>query len=295
MILNAAAVTLSWVSLKLAVSGCRYTESLVHETSVFWLRAAAALYAIGLFHSLFVALRRSSNLFRPALISFFAGLVLHLVALVQSGIENESWFPPGFANSVSLWGFLLGIVFLLAWFRYRAPSLALLFFPIVCAMTSIAVLRMPLGTWTSRAARDNWLVVHVGLVLLGYATLLLTAFASLLYLMQERQLKRKKSIALMERLPPLGTLDNLISVSLGVGFVLLSLGLVTGATWAYIETGGMGIGDARFAAAVVTWIFCFLTLFLRISAGWRGRKAAFMSVGVVASSAAAWAFHYVIR
>lgn len=244
---------------------------------------------------LFVAFRRANLMFRPALISFTAGLALHFVALVQAGIENETWFPPGFANSISLWAFLLGLVFLLAWLKYRAASLGLLFFPIVCVMTFVAVLRMPLGTWTSTATRDTWLAVHIVLVLLGYAALLLTAVASILYLVQERQLKRKKSIALLERLPPLGTLDNLISNSLSFGFVLLTVGLVTGATWAYIETGGTGMADPRLASALITWVFCFLTLFLRVAAGWRGRKAAFMSAGVVASSAAAWAFHYVIR
>jgi ABC-type uncharacterized transport system permease subunit len=267
----------------------------VHETSVFWLRAAAALYAIGLFHSLSIAIRKTSTLFRPALVAFAAGLVLHLVAIVEAGVEQQTWFPAGFANSVSLWAFLTGLVFLITWLRYRVESLGVLFFPIVCAMTTVAALRMPLGTWTSSATRNTWLVVHIGLVLLGYAALLLTAFASVLYLIQERQLKRKKSIALLERLPPLGTLDTLVSNSLGFGFILLTLGVVTGATWAHIESGGTGIRDPRVTSAVVTWVFCFLTLFLRISAGWRGRKAALMSVGVVASSAATWAFHYVIR
>ena len=40
--------------------------------------------------------------------------------------------------------------------------------------------------------RGAWLTVHVVLVLLGYAALLLTAVASVLYLFQERQLKSKK-------------------------------------------------------------------------------------------------------
>ncbi len=70
-------------------------------------------------------------------------------------------------------------------------------------------------------------MIHIILVLLGYAALVLTALAAVFYLIQERQLKRKKSMALLERLPPLGTLDNLISKSLGFGFVLLTVGVVT--------------------------------------------------------------------
>lgn len=262
---------------------------------MFWLRAAAALYAIGLFHSLSIAFRKTSTLFRPALIAFGAGLVLHLVAIVEAAVEQQTWFPAGFANSVSLWAFLIGIVFVTTWLKYRSESLGILFYPLVSVMTTVAAVRMPLGPWDSPATRNTWLAVHIGLVLLGYAALVLTAIASLLYLLQERQLKRKKGIALLERLPPLGVLDSLVSRSLGFGFILLTLGVVTGLTWAYIESGGTGIGDPRVSTAMVTWLFCFLTLFMRVSAGWRGRKAAFMSVGVVASSAATWAVHYLMQ
>jgi ABC-type transport system involved in cytochrome c biogenesis permease subunit len=45
--------------------------------------------------------------------------------------------------------------------------------------------------------------------------------------------------------------------------------------------------------ALVTWLACFLMVTLRITAGWRGRKAALMAVAVVACSAATWALHYV--
>jgi ABC-type uncharacterized transport system permease subunit len=130
-------------------------------------------------------------------------------------------------------------------------------------------------------------------VLLGYAALVFTALASVFYLIQERQLKRKRSIALLERLPPLGTLDNMISKSLGFGFVLLTVGVVTGATWAYIDTGSRWMTDPRISVALLNWVICLLMVLLRITAGWRGRKAAAMAVTIVAFSAATWAVHYV--
>jgi ABC-type uncharacterized transport system permease subunit len=264
----------------------------MHETSVFWLRAAAALYAIGLFHTLQIAIRKTSTLFRPALISFAIGVVLHIVAVVEAGVEQATWFPAGFHHSVSLCALLIGILFLVAYGRYRAESLGVFLFPLVFAMTTVAAVKTPLGSWTSTAARDTWLVVHIILVLLGYAALLLTAIASLLYLVQERQLKRKKSIALLERLPPLGVIDNLLSYSLGFGFVLITLGVVTGVTWAYIDTGGTNFTDPRMTAAGATWLFCLIMVMLRVTAGWRGRKAAVMAVTAVAFSAATWAVHY---
>jgi ABC-type uncharacterized transport system permease subunit len=74
--------------------------------------------------------------------------------------------------------------------------------------------------------------VHIFLVLAGYAALLLTAVASVFYLVQERRLKSKRTGTVFEKLPPLATLDNLISVSMGLGFVLLTAGVIFAITWA---------------------------------------------------------------
>ena len=53
------------------------------DTSIFWLRAAACLYAIGLLHSMLSIVRRSHSLYPVALGTFRVGVVLHAVALVE--------------------------------------------------------------------------------------------------------------------------------------------------------------------------------------------------------------------
>lgn len=265
----------------------------MQEMSVFWLRAALALYAVGLFHTIQIVLRRGASIFRPALSAFSIGVVLHMVALVESGRLARHFPPEGFYNSVSLCAFILGVLFLFVYWRYRFESLGTLIFPMVFVMTAMATFGAPLPQWSDPETRSTWLVVHIILVLLGYASLVLTALASVFYLVQERQLKRRKTVSLLSQLPPLGTLDNLISQSLGFGFVLLTVGVVTGATWAYMDAGARWIEDPRVSIAIINWACCLLMVFLRITAGWRGRKAAAMAVVVVAFSAASWAFHYV--
>jgi ABC-type uncharacterized transport system permease subunit len=141
-----------------------------------------------------------------------------------------------------------------------------------------------------------WLGVHILLVLAGYAALSLTAVAAFFYLIQERRLKRKQPSSLLERLPPLATLDNLIGKSLGLGFAFLTLGLVFGIMWAVIYSPGTSwIGDARIALSLVTWALLLVTMFLRSSAGWRGRKAAVMALAVLGCSALTWAAHAGLR
>ena len=71
-------------------------------------------------------------------------------------------------------------------------SLSVFIFPLVFVMSLVATLGNPVTTLSNPLLRNAWLTVHIVLVLLGYAALLLTAGASLLYLFQERELKSKK-------------------------------------------------------------------------------------------------------
>ena len=120
-------------------------------------------------------------------------------------------------------------------------------------MTLVAGMRQPVSAWSDVRVRDAWLIVHIILVLAGYAALLLTAVSSVFYLIQERRLKSKKSPSLLEKLPPLGTLDDLISTSMGFAFVFITLGVIFGVMWAYIELGTSWVGNASISLAFVTW------------------------------------------
>lgn len=87
----------------------------------------------------------------------------------------------------------------------------------------------------------------------------------------------------------------MINRSMGIGFALLTLATIAGATWAYIESGTRWIGDGKIAISFLTWGLCLVMVFLRTSAGWRGRKAAIMSLAVLGSSALTWIAHVGLR
>src|SRR5437899_545854 len=88
--------------------------------------------------------------------------------------------------------------------------------------------------------------------LIGYAALLFTAVASLLYLFQERELKSKKPSKFYYRLPPLGTLDELMSKFMTLGFVLITLAVIAGSTWAFIELKADWIRQPKIAISFLT-------------------------------------------
>lgn len=265
------------------------------ESSVFWLRMAAVLYTAGLLHSMLAILRRTSDFYRFALAVFRVGVVIHAVALVELARAYGRLPVESFYGTLSLCAFLIALVFLFVNWRYDFASTSIALFPLVFLMTLVAQMEQPVSAWSDVRVRDAWLIVHIILVLAGYAALLITAVSAVFYLIQEQRLKSKTTPAILGKLPPLGTLDNLISSSMGFGFVFITLGVVFGLLWAFIELGTRWLGNANIAISFITWGLCLFMIFMRASAGWRGRKAALMSIAVLSCGLLTWVAHAGLR
>ena len=267
------------------------------ELSIMWLRVATALYSVGLLHAILTLLRRESRLFKPALGAFCVGVVLHMVALVQLGYASGSVPVNNFNESISFCAFLIAVAFLIVMWKYQFTGLAVPVFPLVFIMAQVGSMEFPAQSpgFTNPSVRNAWLLLHIALVLLGYAGLALTAVASIFYLIQERQLKSKRRSRIFDRLPPLGSMDNLITSSMGFGFVFITLGVIVGSTWAFIEFGTRWIAEPKIAISLITWALYVVMIFLRTTAGWRGRKAALMALSVLGFSALTWAAHAGLR
>ncbi len=264
--------------------------------SVVWLRVAVALYSIGLLHALLtLAHRHRPAVLRVALVAFYTGFITHLVSITEHTVATGHFPANDFFESVTLCGFLIAVLFLIAWRRYRFDSLAVFVFPLVFVLTLVGELGSPVAPWNSAGLRGTWLVVHVVLVLAGYAALLLTAAASVMYLVRERQLKGKRPGAGSSRLPPLNSLDELMARALSIGFVFITLAVVAGSTWASIEMGTHWISDPRIVISLITWALYLVIVFLRVSAGWRGRRAAIALLVLVGCSGVTWVAHTSLR
>lgn len=125
--------------------------------------------------------------------------------------------------------------------------------------------------------RTVWLPIHIGPVLLGYAILVLASFLSFAYLLQEYQLKGRRHGALFRRLPALETLDELNHRFVGWGFLLFTLGILAGSVLAQRTWGALWSWEPVQVWSVVTW-FVYAALLQARSVGWRGRRAARLTI-----------------
>ena len=75
----------------------------------------------------------------------------------------------------------------------------------------------------------------------------------------------------------LQNLDNLSYRILGLGFPLLTIGLLSGAVWANQTWGSYWSWDPKETWALITWFIFAIYLHTRLSKGWSGKKSAFLA------------------
>jgi ABC-type uncharacterized transport system permease subunit len=118
---------------------------------------------------------------------------------------------------------------------------------------------------------DVFLAFHVGLALAAFAGFTIAAALAVLYLWQERRLKRRTPSVLRLRAPALETLDSLAGRTIAVALPALTLAIGIGFARVGSEDAGL---DATMAATLSAWLVYGAYLVLRHEAGWRGRRAA---------------------
>lgn len=123
-----------------------------------------------------------------------------------------------------------------------------------------------------------WLGVHVALATASYTMFLLSAVFGIMYIEKERELKNKRVRLFYYRLPPLGEMDVWGARAVMAGLPLLTVAIYVGAVWAKVVWGHYWSWSPKETWSLLTWAVYFLYLVLRWAAGWRGHRAAVLSM-----------------
>ncbi|MCK9274818.1 MAG: cytochrome c biogenesis protein [Syntrophales bacterium] len=132
---------------------------------------------------------------------------------------------------------------------------------------------------TPEMLNTSWVTIHVILSLAGGAFFALACVSAFIYLVQDKYLKKRKIDSMSRFLPPLRDLDRINHISVIWGFMLLTAGIVAGVVWARTVWGTELQGDPKQVATLVSWLMCALLVHQRLAIGWKGKKAAFLSIG----------------
>ncbi len=196
------------------------------------------------------------------------------------------------------WGITMGQLLLER--EYKSPIIPSVAIPIELLTVAFACFVLPdelkLSSNLVPALRSSWLIMHVSVVMLSYAALIIGSLlsASVLFINKNKPLQIRSSstgvggfkmfnnYSLNDVFDPVEfshseELDTLSYRSILIGFVLLTLGLISGAVWANEAWGTWWSWDPKETWAFISWLFYAAYLHMRISKGWQGRRPAILA------------------
>ena len=206
------------------------------------------------------------------------GFLLHLVMIIHRYVVAGHTPITNLHESLSFFSMAIVGVFLFFQRRFKVVVLGSFVTPIALLMLLLSTL-FPMGiAQLNPALKSKWLAVHTIVAFLGYGAFAVAFGVAIVYLIQERFLKRKKLGGLFQRLPSLDTLDEINYRCLTFGFPLLTVAIITGAIWAETAWGTYWSWDPKETWSLITWFVYAALLHGRLTTGWRGRRAAWLSI-----------------
>jgi cytochrome c-type biogenesis protein CcsB len=242
------------------------------------LQVTLALYTLGLMHSILGFYQKRQIFVYVALGMVVCGFLSHTIFLVTLGLERRHFPITNLPESLSFFAWSITLTFIVASLRYRMNVLGAFVLPLVSLLTIASEVVWEENHAIPPSLKSRWLFFHTSVAFLAYAAFFLTFVSGVLYLIQEKELKSKKFRFFYFRLPSLQVCDELMRRSLFVGFVLMSLTLLTGAVWAQQAWGRFWSWDPKETASLVTWAIYLLLVYYRLSSAWLGRRAAYISI-----------------
>jgi len=124
----------------------------------------------------------------------------------------------------------------------------------------------------------GWLDFHVFSTFVGYAAFGISFGLSIMFLLKNRgELLSRKNI-FIDSFPEARVLDELSYRAIAWGFPFLTVGIVSGAIWANYAWGTYWGWDPKETWSLITWFVYAAYLHARVTRGWRGKRAAYLSI-----------------
>lgn len=256
----------------------------IAEAVLLWL--AIAIYAVSaMAYIISMFFSRDKWLF-AALYMAGTGLALQTAAIAVRWVATGH--PPVYGvyehALTNSWAVVL--VFIMASRKYAKLNI----FGFGALVITLLMLGHGITNGTEREAlsvqyKSNWLWVHVGFGQLAYGAFILSALFALAYILKDRAFNSgltEKDGGIYNRLPTLDHLDDLILKFIAIGFIGETGMIASGAIWAANLWGSYWSWEPLQTWSLASWLIYGAFLHLRVTMGWKGKKAAYLSLFALA-------------
>lgn len=226
-----------------------------------------------------------------------ANLSMILSNLLIAGGLGARWIEAGHFPLSNLYESLLFLSWTmtfihLALSNYKFKWLGMITTPTALMFNGFASFSLPEEMQLSGplvpALQSNWLMMHVTLMIISYGTLILGSLIAMIYLVvnelanppmsQETKLAEGYQPTTKDEEKSITeALDNISYRLVGLGFPLLTIGIISGAVWANEAWGSYWSWDPKETWALITWLNFAIYLHTRLNKGWQGKKAAYVA------------------
>ena len=243
-------------------------------------------------------------------IAFYSVLISNILITLILGwrwIEN-GYFPlSNLYESLLFFTWGLTLISILLEIKTSLTLIGSVITPLALFVIGFATLSLPDGMQKAAplvpALKSNWLMMHVSIMMLSYSTLIIGSLLSILFLVLTKgtsvtlygnstgtiptslyigsntadqfTINKKENGGGMMNL--LESVDNLSYRIIGLGFPLLTIGIISGAVWANEAWGSYWSWDPKETWALITWLVFASYLHTRITKSWQGKGPALLA------------------
>ena len=217
---------------------------------------------------------RKDGLTRAARLIFLVGFLLHTAFSIWRGIAagrlpmaNQFEFASGFAWAAAALGFFL-------YKRHAQRFMMTVSMPVAFLVLSYAAFQPMEIRELMPALRSTWFALHIGSATFSYAAFAIAGGMGARYLYMLRH-------GHTEDEPKMKQADYLAYRMICLGFLLLTVVILSGAIWAEQAWSKWWSWDPKETWALITWILYAIYLHQRMRMGWQGKKMAIFAVAAV--------------
>ncbi len=219
---------------------------------------------------------------RPVYLSYISTLVGFVFL---SGAVLTRWISTGhmpvmgtYENSLfGAWFVMLAFLFTLRYFP-KGRILSLVVMPATVLILGNGIMAKAEMAPLEPPYQSTWLYVHVFFAWFAFGSYLMATAVSIIYLSKSSKANSNKGTGAVTLTPALTRLDEICLKFIMFGFITDAVMIGAGAIWAHGLWGRYWGWDPIETWSLITWLTYGINLHLRLTLGWKGKKASWLAL-----------------
>ncbi len=208
--------------------------------------------------------------------------VAHTIVFAMRWLRT-GYFPANaeLENAITGGWFAIGLTIYLFIKNREMTGVALFTVPATLLLLGYGVMKAPDPLPLTASLKSSWLLIHVMFAQLAFGAYAIASGMGLLYVLKDNKKRKGAEAGFYEKFPRLEVIDENMFRFVVYGFIADAIMIIAGAIWAKDLWGSYWGWDPVEVWSLISWLLYGLTIHLRVTLGWRGRKLAWLMMSLL--------------